>query len=148
MTTDPPTAGQFRDGAHWLPVRVYYEDTDFTGVVYHANFLRYMERGRSDFIRLAGADHVFLEGQGGTAFAIARVEIDFRKPARIDEALTVRTVFAPISGVRLNGHQQVLRGGEVLAEAKIVAVCIGPDGRPRKPPLAMVELLQPWFAPQ
>ena len=141
-----PTAGQFRDGAHWLPVRVYYEDTDFTGVVYHANFLRYMERGRSDFIRLAGVDYIFLEGQDSTAFAIARVQIDFRKPARIDDALIVRTVFKPISGVRLNGHQQVLRGNEVLAEAQVVAVCIGPTGRPRKPPRAMVERLEPWFA--
>jgi acyl-CoA thioester hydrolase len=144
----PPTAGEFRDGAHWLWVRVYYEDTDFTGVVYHANYLRFMERGRSDFLRLAGVDHVQLEAEeGGTAFAIARVEIDFKKPARIDDALTVRTQFSPLSGVRLRGHQQVLRGDELLAEAMVTAVCIGPDGRARKPPATMAQRLAPWCVP-
>ncbi len=141
-----PTSGEFRDGAHWLPVRVYYEDTDFTRVVYHANFLRFMERGRSDFIRMAGIDHVFLDGQDDTAFAIARVEIDFKKPARIDDALVVRTVFHAVSGVRLHADQQVLRGDDVLAQAKVTAVCVGPDGRPRKPPPAMVQLLKPWLS--
>ncbi len=140
-----PTSGEFRDGAHWLPIRVYYEDTDFTGVVYHANFLRYMERGRSDFIRLAGVDHGFMAAQGEAAFAVARVEIDYKKPARIDDALVVRSLFFPIKGVRLQGFQQVLRGGEVLAEARITAVCIGPDSRPKKPPPAMIERLAPWL---
>jgi acyl-CoA thioester hydrolase len=101
-----PTAGEFRDGAHWLPIRVYYEDTDFTGVVYHANFLRYMERGRSDFIRLAGVDHGFMAAQGGAAFAVAKIDIDYKKPARIDDALVVRSQFAAIKGVRLHALQQ------------------------------------------
>lgn len=140
-----PTAGEFRDGAHWLPVRIYYEDTDHTGVVYHSNFLRYMERGRSDFLRLAGVDHAFVTTLGGAGFAVVRVELDYRKPARIDDALTVRTLFHPVKGVRLVGSQQVLRGDEVLVEAKVVAVCIGPDGRPKKPPREMIERLAPWF---
>jgi acyl-CoA thioester hydrolase len=143
---DQPSAGEFRDGAHWLPVRVYYEDTDFTGVVYHANYLRYMERGRSDFMRMAGMDHVALEAEQSTAFAIARMEIDFRRPARIDDALTVRTVFEMPRGVKLTARQSVLRGEELLAEATALAVCIGPDGRPRKPPPAMIARLQPWLA--
>ena len=141
-----PTAGEFRDGAHWLPVRVYYEDTDFTGVVYHANFLRYMERGRSDFLRLAEIDHVSLDALDGTAFAVAHMDISFRRPAKVDDALTVRTVFTMPTGVRLLAHQSVLRGAELLAEASVTAVCIGPDGKPRKPPAAMIERLQPWFA--
>jgi acyl-CoA thioester hydrolase len=141
-----PTAGSFRDGAHWLPVRVYYEDTDFTGVVYHANYLRYMERGRSDFLRLAGVDHVSLEAADGTAFAVAHMDIAFRKPARVDDALIVRTAFEMPTGVRLLARQTVLRGDEALAEAIVTAVCIGPDGKPRKPPRAMVERLAPWFA--
>ena len=141
-----PTAGKFHDGAHWLPIRVYYEDTDFTGVVYHANYLRYMERGRSDFIRLAGVDHVFMAAQGGAAFAIAKIDIDYRKPARIDDALVVRSQFFPVKGVRLQAFQQVLRGGELLAEARVTAVCVGPDTRPIKPPKAMIEKLGPWFA--
>ena len=141
-----PTAGQFLDGAHHLPIRVYYEATDFTGVVYHANYLRYMERGRSDFIRLAGVDHVFMAAQGGAAFAIAKFDIDFKKPARIDDALVVRSLFFPVKGVRLNAFQQVLRGGELLAQARVTAVCVGPDARPIKPPAAMIEKLKPWFA--
>lgn len=141
-----PTAGQFGDGAHWLPIRVYYEDTDFTGVVYHANYLRYMERGRSDFIRLAGVDHIFMAAQGGAAFAIAKIDIDYKKPARIDDALVVRSQFFPVKGVRLQAFQQVLRGGELLAEARVTAVCVGPDTRPIRPPKAMIEKLEPWFA--
>ena len=141
-----PTAGKFEGGAHWLPIRVYYEDTDFTGVVYHANYLRYMERGRSDFIRLAGVDHVFMAQQGGAAFAIAKFDIDFKKPARIDDALTVRSQFLPVKGVRLHAFQQILRGGDLLAEARVTAVCVGPDARPVKPPKAMIERLEPWFA--
>lgn len=141
-----PTAGEFRDGAHWLPIRVYYEDTDFTGVVYHANFLRYMERGRSDFIRLAGVDHVFMAAQGGAAFAVAKIDIDYKKPARIDDALVVRSQFFAVKGVRLQALQQVLRGGELLAEARVTAVCVGPDTRPIKPPKDMIARLSPWFA--
>jgi acyl-CoA thioester hydrolase len=144
MMTEP-TAGEFRDGAHWLPIRVYYEDTDFTGVVYHANFLRYMERGRSDFIRLAGVDHGFMAAQGGAAFAVARIELDYKKPARIDDALVVRSQFFAVKGVRMHALQQVLRGGELLAEARITAVCVGPDSRPKKPPPAMIERLSPWL---
>jgi acyl-CoA thioester hydrolase len=141
-----PTAGEFRDGAHWLPIRVYYEDTDFTGVVYHANFLRYMERGRSDFIRLAGVDHVFMAAQGGAAFAVAKIDIDYKKPARIDDALLVRSQFFAVKGVRLQALQQVLRGGDLLAEARVTAVCVGPDTRPIKPPKDMIERLSPWLA--
>ena len=141
---DAPTCGEFRDGAHWLPIRVYYEDTDFTGVVYHANFLRYMERGRSDFIRLAGVDHGFMAAQGGAAFAVAKIDIDYKKPARIDDALMVRSRFLPVKGVRLHALQQVFRGDELLAEARVTAVCVGPDTRPIKPPKAMIERLAPW----
>ena len=140
-----PTSGEFRDGAHWLPLRVYYEDTDFTGVVYHANYLRYMERGRSDFIRLSGVDHVFMAAQGGAAFAVAKIDIDYKKPARIDDALVVRSVFLPVKGVRLHALQQVFRGDELLAEARVTAVCVGPDTRPVKPPRAMIERLAPWM---
>jgi acyl-CoA thioester hydrolase len=142
-----PSAGEFRDGAHWLSVRVYHEDTDFTGVVYHANYLRYMERGRSDFLRLAGVDHQGLHAQDATAFAIAHMDIDFKMPARVDDALTVRTEFSAPSGVRLIARQWVMRGQESLAQATVTAVCIGADGKPRKPPRSMVELLTPWFAP-
>ncbi len=86
-----PASGAFDGKSHLLPVRVYYEDTDFTGVVYHANYLRYFERGRSEFLRLAGVSHTQLRAQDDPmAFVVARMEIDFKKPARIDDALIVR----------------------------------------------------------
>ena len=141
-----PSAGWLEGREHCLPVRIYYEDTDFTGVVYHANFLRYMERGRSDFIRLAGVDHGFMAAQGGAAFAVAKIDIDYKKPARIDDALVVRSQFSAIKGVRLHALQQIFRGDELLSEARVTAVCVGPDTRPIKPPKAMIERLAPWLA--
>jgi acyl-CoA thioester hydrolase len=132
-----------------LAVRIYYEDTDFTGVVYHANYLRYFERGRSDFFRLAGISHTdFLALPEPTAFSIIRVELDFRRAARIDDALHVRTTYDSVTGARLNISQRITRGEELIAEAKIVAVCIDLKGRAIRPPKLMIERLSPLFAAQ
>ena len=143
-----PSAGWFEGREHVLPVRVYYEDTDFTGVVYHANYLRYFERGRSDFLRMAGVSHTdLLAHDQPTAFVVTRMEIDFRKPARIDDALLVRTTYDEARGPRLAISQRIVRGEEVIAQAAVFAACISMDGRPRKPPPGLVEALRPWFAP-
>ncbi len=102
-TEDPnaPSSGRYEGREHVLPVRIYYEDTDFTGVVYHANYLRFFERGRSDALRAAGVSHTaLLEGDRPTAFTIVRMEIDFRRPARIDDALEVRTLYEQTGGAR------------------------------------------------
>jgi acyl-CoA thioester hydrolase len=146
---DPsPSAGWFEGREHHLPVRVYYEDTDFTGLVYHANYARYFERGRSDFLRLAGVRHAeLLAGEAPIAFTVTRLAIDFRGAARIDDALTVRTVFEASRGPRLFIRQRIVRGETVICEAEVEAACIGLDGRARRPPKAMVETLAPWFAP-
>lgn len=97
--TDHPTAGRFEGRDHLLPVRVYYEDTDFTGVVYHANYVRYFERGRSDFLRLAGIGHAeLLEIDPPLAFVVAEMDLKFVKPARIDDALVVRTTYDTVKG--------------------------------------------------
>ena len=142
-----PTAGVFEGREHVLPVRVYYEDTDLTGVVYHANYVRYFERGRSDFLRLAGVDHKsLLERDDPAAFAVTRIAIDFRLAARIDDALEVRTLFESARGVRLNIAQRVLRAGAVIATAVVEVVSIGLDGRARRPPRELVEALKPWFS--
>jgi len=142
-----PSAGRFDGREHILPVRVYYEDTDFTGVVYHANYLRYFERGRSDFLRLAGVSHSdLLDRDEPAAFVITRMEIDFRQAARIDDALEVRTTYDSVKGPRLNIGQRVLRGGLLIAEAKVAAACISLAGRPIRPPKGLVESLAPWFA--
>lgn len=142
-----PDAGRIEGKAHHLPVRVYYEDTDFTGVVYHANYVRYFERGRSDFLRVAGISHTdLLERPDPCAFAIVRMQIEFRRAARIDDALTVITTYRTVKGARLLIDQRVERQGELIASAAVEAVCITPDGRPRKPPADMVERLKPYFA--
>ena len=147
MTESHPSAGWFEGREHVLPVRVYYEDTDFTGVVYHANYLRYFERGRSDFLRVAGVSHTdLLAHHEPTAFVVTRMEIDFKKPARIDDALLVRTTYDEARGPRLAISQKITRGDDLIATAAVSAACISMDGRPRKPPPGLVEALRPWFA--
>ena len=142
-----PTAGVIEGREHQLPVRVYYEDTDFTGVVYHANYVRYFERGRSDFLRVAGVRHAeLLEREDPAAFAITRMEIDFRRAARIDDALVVRTTYDAARGPRLFISQRITRGEELVCAAKVEAACIDLQGRPRKPPSGMLETLRPLFA--
>jgi acyl-CoA thioester hydrolase len=139
-----PSAGWFDGSVHVLPVRIYYEDTDFTGMVYHANYLRYFERGRSDYMRLIGVDHTaLLNRPDPAAFTLNRIEVDFKRPARIDDALEVRTAWESIRGARALIRQTILRGDEVLAEAVVHAVVITPDGRPRRPPAQLVEALTP-----
>ena len=144
----PPTAGEFVGREHRLPVRIYYEDTDFTGMVYHANYLRYLERGRSDFLRLAGVSHTdLLHTADPAAFVVTRMEIDWRRPARIDDALVVRTTYDVARGPRLSISQSITRGDEVLVEANIHTACITPEGRPRKPPKGLHEILKPYLLP-
>jgi acyl-CoA thioester hydrolase len=141
-----PSAGWLEGREHVLPVRIYYEDTDFTGVVYHANYLRYFERGRSDFLRLVGIGHAqLLERPDPAAFAVVKMEIDFRRPARIDDALLVRTTYDSAKGPRLFISQRIVRGEELVATAAVQAACIDLAGRPRKPPQELVSTLTPLF---
>ncbi|ODT89269.1 tol-pal system-associated acyl-CoA thioesterase [Phenylobacterium sp. SCN 70-31] len=147
-TSRDPSAGWLEGREHFLPVRIYYEDTDFTGMVYHANYLRYFERGRSDFFRMVGIRHAeLLEQEQPTAFTIVRMEIDYRRAARVDDALLVRTTYDEVRGPRLLVSQQIARGDELIAEAHVQAVCIDLRGRARKPPKAMVEQLRPYLTP-
>jgi acyl-CoA thioester hydrolase len=141
-----PSAGWIAGREHRLPVRIYYEDTDFTGMVYHANYLRYFERGRSDFFRIAGISHTELLGlEEPTAFTIVRIELDYKRAARVDDALLVRTTYDAVKGARLMVSQRITRGDELIAEAKVQAVCIDMQGRAKRPPKGMVELLSPYF---
>ena len=116
--------GEIRDGRHTMPVRVYYEDTDFSGIVYHANYLRFMERGRTNFLRLLGADQGALfeaaaKEAPGFAFVVRSMTIDFRSPARMDDLLTVTTAPAEVKGASITLAQTVARGEEVLVEAQV-----------------------------
>ena len=148
VMSDDPTAGRFEGRAHLLPVRIYYEDTDFSGVVYHANYLRYFERGRSDYLRLAGVDHTaLLEGEAPTAFAVNKITVEFVRPARVDDALVVRTAYETVRGPRIFIRQTILRGAEEIARAEVEACCISLTGRPKKPPPLLVERLKPFLEP-
>lgn len=144
--TDRPTAGRFEGREHRLPVRVYYEDTDFTGLVYHANYVRYFERGRSDALRLMGVGHAeLLDGDQPMAFVVSKMALSFLKPARIDDELVVRTRYRAVKGPRLLIEQEISRGDDVLCRAEVEAVCIHMDGRPRRPIRALVEKIGPWL---
>jgi len=128
-------------------VRIYYEDTDFTGVVYHANYLRYFERGRSDFLRLMGVSHTdLLDQPEPAAFTVVRMTLDFRRPARVDDALHVLTTYDRTKGPRLFIRQKIMRGDELICEAEVEAACINLQGRPCKPPAGLLTKLAPLFA--
>ncbi|GGB73251.1 MULTISPECIES: YbgC/FadM family acyl-CoA thioesterase [Henriciella] len=131
---------------HWLQVRVYYEDTDFTGMVYHANYLRFFERGRSDFLRDAGVSHQsLLQRPDPAAFTLTNVNVDFRKAAKVDDLLEIRSRYIGVQGARIIFQQTAFRGDEVVAEADITAVMIHSDGRPRRPVPEMVEHLKSFI---
>lgn len=141
-----PSSGWLEGREHCLPVRIYYEDTDFTGMVYHANYLRYFERGRSDFFRVVGVSHsALLELPEPTAFTIIRIELDFKRAARVDDALLVRTTYDDVKGPRLLVSQRITRGDELIAAAQVQAVCIDMKGRAIRPPRGMADLLKPYF---
>jgi acyl-CoA thioester hydrolase len=139
-------SGALTASGHRLMARVYYADTDFSGVVYHARYLEFFERGRSDFLRLAGVHHAELaEGRHGEriVWVVRRMEIVFHGPARIDDVLTIDTRAERISGARIFMAQQLKRGGQVLVEAKVEAAIIGADGRPRRFPKEWVAAFMP-----
>jgi len=133
--------GEIRDGRHVMPVRVYYEDTDFSGVVYHANYLRFMERGRTNYLRLIGVDHAELweaakSEAPGFAFVVRAMRIEFLKPARMDDLLTVVTAPEEVKGASMWLTQRVMRGEEVLLEAHVKVACVA-GGRARPIPKAL-----------
>jgi len=138
----PDLAGRLISGGHALPIRVYYEDTDFAGIVYHANYLRYCERGRSDYLRLLGIDQTALHGgQSGEPvnFVVRRMELDFIAPARMDDVLEVETLFVDMSGARLNLHQCVKRADVILFSAEVEIVLVNGQGKPRRLPKTITE---------
>ena len=133
--------GTMRNGRHSMSVRVYYEDTDFSGIVYHANYLRFMERGRTNHLRLLGADHraLFEEAQQetpGFAFVVRSMRIEFLKSARMDDVLEVVTLTQEVKGASITLHQQVLRGDELLVDAQVRVACVS-GGRARPIPRAL-----------
>lgn len=137
--TDQPVEGRFDGTTHRFPVRVYFEDTDLSGVVYHANYLRFMERARSDMLRLAGIDQRAAHDAGEGAYAVASLAIRYAAPARLDDALVVETKVTEVRAAAVSIHQRVMRGAILLAEADVVAALVAPSGRPRRQPSAWID---------
>ena len=130
--------GEIRDGDHHMTIRVYYEDTDFTGLVYHASYLRFMERGRTNYLRLLGADQRTLfeetaQEAPGFAFVVRSMQIEFLKPARMDDVLDIVTAPQEVKGASVTLHQRVMRGEEVLIEAAVQVAFVS-GGRARRIP--------------
>jgi acyl-CoA thioester hydrolase len=146
----PDLAGRLVEDAsgkrHVLPVRVYFEDTDFSGLVYHATYLRWCERGRSDFLRLLGNDHQALiaggQGREPAAFVVRRMAIEYLRPARIDEVLEVTTRAKEWSAATLTLDQRIARDGRDLFTAEVMVVLISASGKPLRLTAALREALQ------
>jgi acyl-CoA thioester hydrolase len=133
----PDLAGRIEGKVHILPIRVYYEDTDFSGAVYHANYLKFCERARSDCLRLLGIHHS--EMHGTASFVVRRMVCDFLKPALIDNLLEVETRFIEFAGARMELVQTLLRAGERLFEAQVTVALVDGQGRPKRLPPEMTQ---------
>lgn len=133
-----PVEGYFAGREHRLALRVYFEDTDLSGLVYHANYLRWMERGRSDMLRLAGIDQRAAHEAGEGAYAVSDVSIRYKAPARLDDSLIVASRLIAIRPASCRIHQRVIKDGLILAEAEVTAVFVSPGGRARRQPAGWV----------
>ena len=134
MVNDTPPAGRFDGRAHRFPVRVYFEDTDLSGVVYHANYLRYMERARSDMLRALGIEQRAAFDSGEGVYAVSALAINYRRPARLDEDLTVVSRIVAVGAATATIHQSVMRADDILTEAEVTAAFLTLDGKPRRQP--------------
>ena len=130
---------------HRLSIRIYYEDTDFSGVVYHASYLRFLERGRTETLRDRGIDQAALYGDGGAgalSFAVRHMAIDWLKPTRMDDVVSVETQIGAIKGASLTLHQRILRGEEPLMTAEVLVALVA-NGKPARMPPSLRAKLQP-----
>jgi acyl-CoA thioester hydrolase len=120
--------------SHSFPVHVYYEDTDLAGIVYYANYLKFIERARTEWVRGLGIDQMKLKADEGIVFAVRRVEADYLMPARFDDSLEVRTTVEHVTGARIVLKQDVLRDGAVLFASLVTLVALGENGQPARLP--------------
>jgi acyl-CoA thioester hydrolase len=135
--------GRFEGLEHHFGLRVYFEDTDLTGVVYHANYLRYMERARSDMLLAAGVDQrtTFESGEG--AYALRSVRLDYRAPARLGEELNVVSRLVSLRAAAVVIQQRVMRDETIVAQGEVEAAFVSPTGRPRRQPAAWIAAFEP-----
>ena len=135
--------GRFHGLEHHFVLRVYFEDTDLTGVVYHANYLRFMERARSDMLLAAGIDQRAVQEAGEGAYAISNLGIRYRASARLGDELTVISRLIRLRAASVDIHQRVMRGHDILTEADVEAAFVSPQGRPRRQPRAWAAAFEP-----
>ncbi|MDE1467713.1 YbgC/FadM family acyl-CoA thioesterase [Aurantiacibacter sp. D1-12] len=131
-----PPSGQIDGSRHLYPVRVFFEDTDLSGIAYHANYLKWCERARSDILRLLGIDQRAANEAGEGFYAVSEANIKWRRPAKLDDVLTVVTTCDQVRAASCNMAQKVFRGSELLCEIDIVAAFLAADGRPKRQPAA------------
>jgi acyl-CoA thioester hydrolase len=138
LVPEPPT-GRFDGTTHLFAVRVYFEDTDLSGVVYHANYLRWFERARSDMLRQLGIDQRAAHDEGMGAYAVSELAIRYLRPARLDDAVVIRSEATEIAAASCRIHQSAWRGTVLLADAAVRAAFVAPNGRPRRQPREWVD---------
>jgi acyl-CoA thioester hydrolase len=139
FSLDQPYRGGFVGAEHHFALTVYFEDTDTAGIVYYANYLKFMERARSDMIRAAGVDQASAHHAGDGAYAVADVAIRYIKPARLSDDLIVLSTVEQVRAVSVLIHQRVMRGTELLTDARVTAAFLTADGRPQRQPKEWVE---------
>ena len=137
MSMPVPATGRFIAAVHHFPLRVYFEDTDLSGLVYHANYLRYMERARSDMLRVAGIGQRAAQEEGTGVYAVTDLKIAYKRPARLDDDLLVESRVTAIRPVACSIHQRVRRGEEILTDGEVSVAFLTNQGRPTRQP-------QPW----
>ena len=141
MADVPPpfVPGAVLGAAHHYRARVYFEDTDLSGIVYHANYLRYMERARSDMLRLAGFDERAAMEAGEGAWAVTDLAIKYRSPAKLDDDILVVSTVEAVRGASVIIAQRILRGQDELTDGRVTAAFLSPEGRPRRQPVGWAE---------
>lgn len=135
-----PATGRFIAAVHHFPVRVYFEDTDLSGLVYHANYLRYMERARSDMLRVAGIDQRRGVEEREGVYAVTDLQIGYRRPARLDDDLMVASRVTKVGAASCAIHQAVMRGEELLTDGAVSVAFLTPQGRPRRQPKSWIDI--------
>jgi acyl-CoA thioester hydrolase len=139
---DRPYSGAFAGGSHRFALRVYFEDTDVAGIVYYANYLKFMERARSDMLRAAGINQRLAIETGKGVYAVADVTIKYRKPAKLEDELVVVSAIREIRAASVVIHQRVMRGHELLTDALVTAAFLSTDGRPKRQPPEWTEIFK------
>lgn len=146
MTAPLPHPGKFAGGLFQFPIRVYYEDTDAGGIVYHAGYLKFAERARTEFMRTLGWGHDRLVAELGVIWVVRRLLIDYRRPAKLDDCLVVTTTCNALQGASIEIAQQITRGDDAMTELQLQIALLTPAGRPARVPPVLADSLTPFLA--